>query len=199
MGYLCDFCAEQGSVVYCRSDAACLCLSCDRNVHSANALSKRHSRTLICERCNSEPAVVRCLEENLSLCQNCDWIGYGVSTCSSSHKRQCISSYSGCPSAAELSTIWPFTLDLPVPVTDDSTCEQGFGLLSIGENCIPDLLSPTTKDNILQASTAVGRNDEQTVHTSGVWMEPSSVPKLSMPQGQEQPVASEDRASSKVC
>lgn len=53
MGYLCDCRGEQRLFVYCRSDAACLCLSCDRNVHSANALSRRHSRTLVCERCNS--------------------------------------------------------------------------------------------------------------------------------------------------
>ncbi|KAH0775174.1 hypothetical protein KY290_012311 [Solanum tuberosum] len=59
---------------------ACLCLSCDRNVHSANALSQRHSRTLICERCNSQPAVVRCVEERTSLCQNCDWSGHASSS-----------------------------------------------------------------------------------------------------------------------
>ncbi|RWW30903.1 hypothetical protein GW17_00004498 [Ensete ventricosum] len=30
MGPLCDFCGEQRPMVYCRSDAASLCLSCDR-------------------------------------------------------------------------------------------------------------------------------------------------------------------------
>ncbi|KAI4378590.1 hypothetical protein MLD38_016050 [Melastoma candidum] len=132
MGYMCDFCGEQRSMVYCQSDAACLCLSCDRSVHSANALSRRHSRTLICERCNSQPALVRCAEERVSLCQNCDWTGHGTSTPASNHKRQTISCYHGCPSAAELSSIWCFVLDLPS--IQQSGCEQGLGSMSITEN-----------------------------------------------------------------
>ncbi|XP_027344482.1 zinc finger protein CONSTANS-LIKE 9-like isoform X2 [Abrus precatorius] len=132
MGYICDFCGDQRSMVYCRSDAACLCLSCDRNVHSANALSRRHSRTLLCERCNSQPAFVRCAEEKISLCQNCDWLVHGTSASSSTHKRQAINCYSGCPSAVELSSIWSFVLD--IPHMSESTCEQELGLMSINEN-----------------------------------------------------------------
>ncbi|VFQ90894.1 unnamed protein product [Cuscuta campestris] len=126
---MCEFCGEQRSVVYCRSDAASLCLSCDRNVHSANALSQRHSRTLLCERCTSQPSVVRCAEERISLCQNCDWAGHPNN---SSHKRQAVSCYSGCPSAAQLSTIWSFLLDFPS--VGDSTCEQGMGSMSITDS-----------------------------------------------------------------
>lgn len=95
-------------MVYCRSDAAFLCLSCDRNVHSANALSRRHSRTLVCERCNFHPAVVRCTEEMISLCQNCNWSSHTTPESRTEHKRQTINCYSGCPSAAELSRIWSF-------------------------------------------------------------------------------------------
>ncbi|XP_073302511.1 zinc finger protein CONSTANS-LIKE 10-like [Primulina huaijiensis] len=108
MGQFCDFCREQISMVYCRSDAAFLCLSCDRFVHSANALSRRHSRTLVCERCNFYPAVVRCIEEMISLCQNCNWSSHTTPESSTEHKRQTINCYSGCPSAAELSRIWSF-------------------------------------------------------------------------------------------
>ncbi|KAF7833231.1 zinc finger protein CONSTANS-LIKE 9-like [Senna tora] len=138
MGYICDFCGDQRSMVYCRSDAACLCLSCDRNVHSANALSRRHSRTLLCERCNAQPALVRCSEERITLCQNCDWLGHGTSTSSSTHKRQTINCYSGCPSAEEFSSIWSFALD--IPSMGDSTCAQELGLMSINENssCAPE-------------------------------------------------------------
>ncbi|ONK79332.1 uncharacterized protein A4U43_C01F5290 [Asparagus officinalis] len=132
MGALCDFCAEQRSMVYCRSDAASLCLSCDRNVHSANALSRRHSRTLLCDRCFSQPSIVRCIEENVSLCHNCDWNGHRDSASASEHKRQTINCYSGCPSAAELSRIWSFVREFPSE--DDSNCEQGMGLMSINEN-----------------------------------------------------------------
>ncbi|KAL3646151.1 Zinc finger protein [Castilleja foliolosa] len=130
MGYHCDFCGEQRSIVYCRSDAANLCLSCDRNVHSANALSKRHQRTLVCERCTSQPASVRCINEKISLCQNCDWMGHP--TTSLSHKKQAIDCYTGCPSAAELSDMWSFLLD--VPSVGKSTCKQGIGSMCITDN-----------------------------------------------------------------
>ncbi|KAL9668646.1 hypothetical protein QQ045_006184 [Rhodiola kirilowii] len=125
MGRSCDFCGEQRSMVYCRSDSACLCLSCDRNVHSANALANRHSRTLLCERCTSQPAFVRCHDENTSLCQNCDWSGHGNASAASTHKRETINCYSGCPSAAELSRIWSFVADIVSAVDLDG--KEGTG------------------------------------------------------------------------
>nr|AGI62030.1 CONSTANS-like 6 [Erycina pusilla] len=133
MGSLCDFCDGQRSMVYCRSDVASLCLSCDRSVHSANTLSWRHTRTLLCDRCFKQPVTVRCIEEGISLCQNCDQNGHANSTLFLGHRRQTISCYSGCPSATELARIWPFVLDLPPKA--DSCCEQTMmGLTSINEN-----------------------------------------------------------------
>ncbi|RZR80287.1 hypothetical protein BHM03_00006282 [Ensete ventricosum] len=134
MSHPCDFCGEQRSVIYCRSDAAALCLSCDRIVHSANALSRRHSRTLLCDRCSTQPAFVRCIEESVSLCQNCDWNEHGGSAVASGHKRETITCYIGCPSAAELSRMWPFFKELPPMV--DTDCEQGLGLMTIDENSV---------------------------------------------------------------
>ncbi|KAL5581676.1 hypothetical protein UlMin_014118 [Ulmus minor] len=168
MGYTCDFCGDQRSMVYCRSDAACLCLSCDRNVHSANILSKRHSRTLICERCNSQPAFVRCVEERVSLCQNCDWMGHGASNSPSAHKRQSISCYSGCPSAAELSSIWSFVLDFPS--AGESACEEEMGLMSIHENSTGNAQTPEN------ASGSIGLNDSSGKGKASVWPS-SSVPE----------------------
>ncbi|CAL9042073.1 unnamed protein product [Musa banksii] len=141
MSPLCDFCGEQRSMVYCRSDAASLCLSCDRNVHSANALSRRHSRTLLCDRCTTQPATVRCNEENVSLCPNCDWNGYGGSCSTSEHKRQTINCYLGCPSAADFSRIWSFIHELP-PVAE-SNFNQGFGFMTINENSVSNCLGPS--------------------------------------------------------
>ncbi|KAF3331382.1 CCT motif family protein [Carex littledalei] len=129
MSPLCDFCGEQNSMVYCRSDAASLCLSCDRNVHSANALSKRHMRTLLCDQCKTQPAVVRCIDENSSLCQNCDWAGHDQVDGRAGHKRQPISCYSGCPSSAELSRLWSF-----VTPDNEPNCAQGFSMMSISNN-----------------------------------------------------------------
>lgn len=176
MGQLCDFCGEQRSMVYCRSDAACLCLSCDRNVHSANALSRRHSRTLLCERCNSQPATVRCVDEKISFCQNCNWLGHGSSTSASGHKRQTINCYSGCPSAAELSRIWSFVLEFPS--VDDSNCEQGMVLMSLSENSGGSCSLPLVNNNINDATVAGRANAQENVEKSDMWMASSPVPAL---------------------
>ena len=176
MGQLCDFCGDQRSMVYCRSDAACLCLSCDRNVHSANALSRRHSRTLLCERCNSQPATVRCVEEKISLCQNCNWIGHGSTTSASDHKRQTINCYSGCPSAAELSRIWSFVLEFLS--VDDSNCEQGMVLMSLTENSVGSCSLPPVNNNINDSTVAGRTNAQENVDKSDLWMASSLVPAL---------------------
>lgn len=150
-------------MVYCRSDAACLCLSCDRNVHSANALSQRHSRTLVCERCNLQPAFVRCIEESLSLCQNCDWMAHGGSNSGSVHKTQPVNCYSGCPSAVELSNIWSFLLDLPSVV--DTTCEQGIGSMSIDDKSQANFGAPTNNRQDLCIDASGPKN----VNKSNLW------------------------------
>ncbi|XP_022758887.1 zinc finger protein CONSTANS-LIKE 9-like isoform X1 [Durio zibethinus] len=197
MGYICDFCGDQPSMVYCRSDAACLCLSCDRNVHSANALSKRHSRTLLCERCNSQPAFVRCVEERVSLCQNCDWMGHGTSTSNSTHKRQTINCYSGCPSSGELSSIWSFFSQSPS--ASESTCEQELGLMSITENIERTSWGPT-ENTISQNSTGVAEvNNDHNVDKGSGWGG-SSIPELrSAPRLLEQPAGSTDTSLPKFC
>lgn len=78
MGHLCDLCGEQRSMVYCRSDAAYLCLSHDWNVRFASVFFRHHLRTLVCERCNSPLAIARCVNEKISLCQNCEWTGHNM-------------------------------------------------------------------------------------------------------------------------
>lgn len=136
MDNICDFCQELCPTVYCRSDLARLCLSCDRHVHNANALSRRHLRTLLCDGCNLQPSAVRCHEENISLCQNCDWNIHGSSPTGSQHKRRAINGYTGCPSAAELSGMWGLD-DFPNTNVSDSCGESSknvSGLRAINEN-----------------------------------------------------------------
>ncbi|GMH11997.1 hypothetical protein Nepgr_013838 [Nepenthes gracilis] len=175
------------------------CSSTDKLIFGRKAVRENGIHlTLVCERCNSHPAFVRCLEENVSLCQHCDWMGHGGSTCSPSHKKQSITSYSGCPSAAELSTIWSFILDLPLPTADDLTCEQGFGLMSIEEKSVRTSADTVDKDSGIETSAAVGVNHEWSTDKPNVWTESSSMPKLSVPQYQEQPALSENRAPSKM-
>lgn len=186
MGYMCDFCGDQRSMVYCRSDAACLCLSCDRNVHLANALSRRHSRTLLCERCHLQPATVRCIEERVSLCQNCDWTGHGTSTsASSSHKRQTINCYSGCPSAAELSSIWSFVLDVP---SVNDACEQEMGLMSISETDLTGAWSPSENNDSQRMPGSAKVSDVCSREKSNAWVGSSSLTDFgSKPHTSDQP------------
>ncbi|KAK6928582.1 CCT domain, partial [Dillenia turbinata] len=106
----CDFCNEKPSVLFCRADSAKLCLFCDRQVHSANALSRKHVRSQICDNCRSEPASFRCSTDNLLLCQDCDWDSHGNCPVSALHERTKIEGFSDCPSAVELSSIWGFDL-----------------------------------------------------------------------------------------
>ncbi|KAI3809677.1 hypothetical protein L1987_19274 [Smallanthus sonchifolius] len=167
MGYHCDHCEEARSMVYCRSDAAYLCLSCDRIVHSANALSKRHSRTLVCDRCNSQPALVRCIEEKVSLCQHCDWVSHNGST---KHSIQTLNCYSGCPSAVQLSSIWSFMSDSDSGFVNGSTCEQEMGSMSIADNSQGPFRS-NNNDNNNQDLLASGNNSNVWTGTSGIYVD----------------------------
>ncbi|KAL4569793.1 hypothetical protein LXL04_025436 [Taraxacum kok-saghyz] len=48
----CELC-KSSARIYCESDQASLCWSCDAKVHSANFLVARHSRNLLCRVCQS--------------------------------------------------------------------------------------------------------------------------------------------------
>ncbi|CAO1941940.1 unnamed protein product [Urochloa humidicola] len=161
MAALCDFCGKHRSMIYCRSDAASLCLSCDRNVHSANALSRRHTRTLLCDRCASQPAAVRCVEENASLCQNCDWNGHDAASGATGHKRQAINCYSGCPSSAELSRIWSFVMDIPT-VAAEPNCEDGISMMTIDDSDVTNHCGASDDKRLLEIASTTLMSDPPT-------------------------------------
>lgn len=196
MGQLCDFCGEERSMVYCRSDAACLCLSCDRIIHSANALSRRHSRTLLCDGCNSQPAAVRCIEEKISLCQDCDWNGHGYLVSALGSERQTIICYSGCPSASELSRIWSFVLEIP-PI-EDTKCAQGLGLMSINETCVREFWDTSDYSRTAEPSVSCNTNDLAIVDECNNWINSSLVLTVHpLPSTTAQPAGSADSTSPK--
>ncbi|KAL1832900.1 hypothetical protein ACET3Z_002551 [Daucus carota] len=98
---LCDFCGEDSkAVLYCRADAAKLCLRCDFQVHSTNQLFTKHSRYLLCDSCDASPCSIFCSNHGLVLCQNCDWESHGSG--SVLHDRRPLDGFSGCPSVTEL-------------------------------------------------------------------------------------------------
>lgn len=107
MERICEFCTALRPVVYCKADAAYLCLSCDAKVHSANTLSSRHLRTVLCDSCRYRPANVQCLDHRTFLCRICDRNLHDVS---SQHQKRAIRSYMGCPSAKDFAALWGFDL-----------------------------------------------------------------------------------------
>lgn len=107
MEKICEFCTAFRPVVYCKADAAHLCLSCDAKVHSANTLSKRHLRTLLCDSCRNPLAYIRCLDHRMFMCHGCDQSLHDVT---SKHQRRAISSYMGCPSAKDFVALWGLEL-----------------------------------------------------------------------------------------
>ncbi|CAL9225466.1 unnamed protein product [Arabidopsis halleri] len=105
----CDYCETEKALIYCKSDLAKLCLNCDVNIHSANPLSQRHTRTLLCEKCFLQPTVIHCMNEKVSLCQGCQWT---ASNCTGlGHRLQNLNPYSGCPSPSDFAKIWSSILE----------------------------------------------------------------------------------------
>ncbi|MCO5599022.1 hypothetical protein L7F22_053121 [Adiantum nelumboides] len=164
MSATCDYCGDAPSTVYCTADAARLCLSSDRHVHSANAVAQRHSWTLFCDGCNLRPAFVYgpsllfmvpswfhvtlirlaynyVPTTQLSLCQSCDTDKHGSSPIASHHNRLTVEYFNGCSSAAELSQIWGFELNESATATTDPNNEASS---SVGT-------STTTSDSIAVA------------------------------------------------
>ncbi|XP_051134854.1 putative zinc finger protein CONSTANS-LIKE 11 isoform X2 [Andrographis paniculata] len=147
---LCEFCGVARAVMYCKSDAAGLCLQCDLVVHAANVISRRHLRSLICDKCFQQQAVVRCLDESLSFCQNCECCCF---TAADDHRRAKILSYSGCPTDGDLANIWSWILDWNFSQPDfgmpsgseaaaGNTLDEIASCLKFGAFAIPPL--PTT-------------------------------------------------------
>ncbi|KAH9609047.1 hypothetical protein KSS87_007661 [Heliosperma pusillum] len=101
----CEFCGAPRPIIYCQADGAFLCLSCDSKVHSANALSSRHTRTLLCDSCRYNQANVRCLDHLMLLCRGCDTRMHRHPP---QHKKLMISSFTGCPSAKNFAALWGF-------------------------------------------------------------------------------------------
>ncbi|CAH2066099.1 unnamed protein product [Thlaspi arvense] len=103
--------------------AANLCLTCDAKVHSANALSGRHLRTLLCDLCKSQPCVVRCLDHKMFFCNGCNDKVHG--TVSSKHHRRDVSCYTSCPSAKDFAVMWGFRVN----DDDGASLERSFSMV----------------------------------------------------------------------
>lgn len=69
----CELCSSIARM-FCESDQASLCWSCDAKVHSANFLVAKHARTLLCQTCQSLTPWTGSgpkLGHTLSVCESC--------------------------------------------------------------------------------------------------------------------------------
>ncbi|XP_022762297.1 B-box zinc finger protein 20-like [Durio zibethinus] len=82
MKILCDVCDKEEAIVFCSADEAALCEGCDRRVHYANKLARKHSRfsllhpsfkeSPLCDICQERRAFLFCQQDRAILCRECD-------------------------------------------------------------------------------------------------------------------------------
>ncbi|OMO85499.1 Zinc finger, B-box [Corchorus capsularis] len=149
--FLCDFCNTKPAVLFCRADSAKLCLFCDQQVHSANALSLKHARSQICDSCKTKPSSFLCSNDNLMLCQDCDWNSHNSNNCSVSalqHDRSPVEGFSGCPSVTELASL----LGLDLKPKDLMNLNPGFSFCEQELLNLEDFMVPTENSSALLSS-----------------------------------------------
>lgn len=133
----CDACHASSAVVYCRADAAYLCVGCDGKVHGANKLASRHERVWMCEVCELAPAVVTCKADAAALCVSCDTDIHSANPLARRHERVPVTPFFECPSLSKgahvnvLGAAVPETerCNLLKDVDDTSAAEAASGLL----------------------------------------------------------------------
>ncbi|KAJ3683763.1 hypothetical protein LUZ60_013990 [Juncus effusus] len=140
----CDFCSAAPPVIFCRADSARLCLGCDRQVHAANTVSSRHSRSILCDTCHSSASTFFCSSPscNSFLCSNCDFDLHGNGDMGFEHERRGVEGYVGCPNGAELATALGVRID-------EKGGEEGFRVMEMEKEKekvfrLEDLIVPTT-------------------------------------------------------
>jgi hypothetical protein len=149
----CDYCGEAAAALYCRADAARLCVACDRHVHAANALSRKHVRAPLCAGCAARPAAARVAGagEPALLCADCAGDGGGGAP---------VEGFSGCPSAAELAASWGLDLRLGAEEEEEEDAffsALDYTMLAVGPEDLRDLYVPCDPPDVAASSRAPRR------------------------------------------
>ncbi|XP_073135320.1 zinc finger protein CONSTANS-LIKE 3-like [Henckelia pumila] len=98
---ICDSCKTTPALLFCRADAAFLCLECDSDIHAANKLASRHARVLVCEVCEQAPAVVTCKADAAALCAACDGDIHSANPLARRHQRLPVVPFRGAASVTK--------------------------------------------------------------------------------------------------
>ncbi|XP_078438398.1 zinc finger protein CONSTANS-LIKE 3-like [Wolffia australiana] len=101
----CDVCRSSAAVLFCRADAAFLCLDCDAKIHSANKLASRHGRVYLCEVCEQAPAAVTCKADAATLCVSCDADIHTANPLARRHHRSPVRPFFNVPSSSSSSLL----------------------------------------------------------------------------------------------
>ncbi|KAK1568580.1 hypothetical protein Q3G72_026209 [Acer saccharum] len=158
----CEFCNTKLAVLYCRADSAKLCLFCDQQVHSANALSQKHLRSPICDSCRAEPVSVCCSDEKLMLCQECNWELHSYSSASCLYKCNPVEGFSGCPSAIELASLFGVDLKAENLMDMNSGSREKLNLKEFmvpEQSCSVFISSEKCKQEVCEQLVEMGKSD----------------------------------------
>ncbi|KAL6903630.1 hypothetical protein ACP4OV_004443 [Aristida adscensionis] len=88
----CDACGGEAARLYCRADAAFLCVGCDARAHGAGS---RHARVWLCEVCEHAPAAVTCRADAAALCASCDADIHSANPLARRHERLPVAPFLG--------------------------------------------------------------------------------------------------------
>nr|GMC91341.1 zinc finger protein CONSTANS-LIKE 5 [Ipomoea batatas] len=83
----CDYCKATVASVFCRADAAFMCIACDTAVHKAGGTAGAHERVWVCEVCEQVPASVTCKADAAALCVTCDHDIHSANPLAQRHER----------------------------------------------------------------------------------------------------------------
>ncbi|KAK4845808.1 hypothetical protein QYF36_009317 [Acer negundo] len=158
----CEFCYTKLAVLYCRVDSAKLCLFCDQQVHSANALSQKHLRSPICDSCRAEPVSVCCSDEKLMLCQECNWELHSYSSASCLHKCNPVEGFSGCTSAIKLASSFGVDLKYKNLMNMNSGSREKLNLQEFmvpEQSCSVFISSEKYKQEVCEQLVEMGKSD----------------------------------------
>lgn len=187
MMFPCDFCNSKAAVLYCRADSAKLCLFCDQQVHSTNALSLKHVRFPICDSCRIKPISVWCSMDNLMLCQHCDLDSHNNCSVSSLHNRVPVEGYSGYHTAIELASMFGIDLKANNLVnTNSGSCLHEQKLVNSHEFMVPSddssvwkgqgLRCGKCRDEVYEQLVEMGNKDRMRVDKDGEDLCPKTPP-----------------------
>lgn len=82
----CDYCKSAAALIFCVTESAFMCMTCDAKVHNED-ISLKHERLWTCEVCKQAPASFSCKADGAALCVVCDRNIHSANPLASRHDR----------------------------------------------------------------------------------------------------------------